>query len=155
MARICAFALFLFAAACGFQPVYGPGGTGTLLQNRVLIDKPSDREGFLLVRHLEDRLGRTADPAYALSIKLDVTLEDRAIDPDGDIRRFHLIGSALYILKDSATGAVIRSDTVDSFVSYSATGTTVATLAAQRDARARLMTILADLIVQQLQMSRL
>ena len=155
MARICAFALFLFAAACGFQPVYGPGGTGTLLQNRVLIDKPSDREGFLLVRHLEDRLGRTADPAYALSIKLDVTLEDRAIDPDGDIRRFQLIGSALYTLKDSASGAVIRSDTVDSFVSYSATGTTVATLAAQRDARARLMTILADLIVQQLQMSRL
>ena len=155
MARICAFALFLFAAACGFQPVYGPGGTGTLLQNRVLIDKPSDREGFLLVRHLEDRLGRTADPAYALSIKLDVTLEDRAIDPDGDIRRFHLIGSALYTLKDSASGAVIRSDSVDSFVSYSATGTTVATLAAQRDARARLMTILADLIVQQLQMSRL
>jgi LPS-assembly lipoprotein len=58
-------------------------------------------------------------------------------------------------LKDSATGSVLRSDTVDSFVSYSATGTTVATLAAQRDAQTRLMTILADLIVQQLQMSRL
>jgi LPS-assembly lipoprotein len=125
------------------------------LQKRVLIDKPSDQEGFLLVRHLEDRLGPTANPAYTLSVTLDVTQEDRAIDPDGDIRRFHLVGSAVYTLKDSATGSVLRSDTVDSFVSYSATGTTVATLAAQRDAQARLMTILADLIVQQLQMSRL
>ena len=99
MARICTLALILFVAACGFQPVYGPGGTGTLLQNRVLIDKPSDREGFLLVRHLEDRLGRTANPAYTLSVTLYVTQEDRAIDPDGDIRRFHLIVSPCAVIR--------------------------------------------------------
>lgn len=147
--------LILTVSACGFEPVYGPGGTGTQLQNRVHVDKPVDREGFLLVRQLEERLGRTVDPAYRLSIQLAVREEARAIDPDGDIRRFHVIGDAVYTLSDSSSGAVIRSDAVDNFVGYSATGTTVATLAAKRDATERLMTSLADEIVLQLQASDL
>ena len=44
----------------------------------------------------------------------------------------------------------MTSGTVQSFTSYSATGSTIATLAAQRDARARLMQILADQIAQRL-----
>ena len=155
MRILAALALVLAISACGFEPVYGPGGTGTQLQNRVLVDKPIDREGFLLVRQLEERLGRAGDPAYKLGIKLAVAEEARAIDPDGDIRRFHVIGTAEYTLADAVTGAVVRSDTVDNFVGYSATGTTVATLAAKRDATERLMTILADEIVLQLQASDL
>lgn len=148
-------AIFLTVSACGFEPVYGPGGTGTQLQNRVIVDKPIDREGFLLVQQLEERLGRAGDPAYKLAIQLSVIEEARAIDPDGDIRRFHVIGEAQYTLSDTSTGAVVRSDAVDNFVGYSATGTTVATLAAKRNATERLMTILADEIVLQLQASDL
>ncbi|WP_299608739.1 LPS assembly lipoprotein LptE [uncultured Tateyamaria sp.] len=155
MRILAALALILTVAACGFEPVYGPGGAGTQLQNRVLVDKPIDREGFLLVRQLEERLGRTGDPAYALGIQLSVKEEARAIDPDGDIRRFHVIGEATYSLSDTSTGAVVQSNTVDNFVGYSATGTTVATLAAKRDATERLMTMLADEIVLQLQASDL
>ncbi|WP_299202878.1 LPS assembly lipoprotein LptE [uncultured Tateyamaria sp.] len=155
MRIIAALALTLILTGCGFEPVYGPGGTGTKLQNRVLVDTPIDREGFLLVRQLEERLGRAGDPAYRLGIELAVREEARAIDPDGDIRRFHVIGDATYTLSDTATGAVLQSDTVDNFVGYSATGTTVATLAAKRDAVERLMTILADEIVLQLQASDL
>ena len=147
--------LCLALAACGFTPVYGPGGAGSELQNRVLVDPPVDREGFLLVRQIEERLGRTDDAAYRLSGKLTLVQENRAIDPDGDIRRFHLIGTATYELREAATGDIVRADTVDDFVGYSATGTTVATLAARRDAQERLMTILADQIVLQLQASRL
>ena len=155
MGRIGVFALIMLLAGCGFEPVYGPGGTGSALQNRVLVDRPVDREGYLLVRHLEDRLGRATDPAFSLSVDLRLVQEDRAIDPDGDIRRFHLIGRAAYSLRESGTGEVVRSDVVNSFVGFSATGTTVATLAAKRDAEKRLMTILADQIVQQLQMGAL
>lgn len=155
MRILAALALILTVSACGFEPVYGPGGTGTQLQNRVLVDTPIDREGFLLVRQLEERLGRPGDPAYRLGIQLSVREERRAIDPDGDIRRFHVIGEAIYSLSDTSTGAVVRSDAVDNFVGYSATGTTVATLAAKRDATERLMTILADEIVLQLQASDL
>ena len=115
------------------------------------MDPPRDEAGFQLVQRIEERLGRAADPTYRLAVTLDVAREDRAIDPDGDIRRLHLVGSARYELRDAATGAVVRAGDVDDFVGYSATGNTVATLAARRDAQERLMTILADQIVVQLQ----
>jgi len=155
MRILTALALTVLLSACGFEPVYGPGGTGAQLQNRVLVDKPIDREGFLLVRQLEDRLGRPNDAAYGLSILLSVGEEARAIDPDGDIRRFHVIGTATYTLTDLGSGTALKTETVDNFVGYSATGTNVATLAARRDATERLMTILADEIVLQLQASDL
>lgn len=155
MRNLAALCVCLVLAACGFEPVYGPGGTGTKLQNNVQVDTPIDREGFLLVRQLEERLGRSGDPAYALGVRLSVVEEARAIDPDGDLRRFHMIGRADYTLIDKSTGAVLDTNTVDNFVGYSATGTTVATLAAKRDATERLMTILADEIVLRLQASEL
>ncbi|MFL4469631.1 LPS assembly lipoprotein LptE [Tateyamaria armeniaca] len=155
MTRICALLLCLTLSACGFTPVYGPSGAGTVLQNRVLVDQPDDRVGFLLVQRLEERLGRPNAPAFRLAVDLALREEARAIDPDGDIRRFHLIGSATYSLSEAGTGTVMRTDVVDTFVGYSATGTTVATLAARRDAQERLMVILADQIVLQLQGSAL
>ncbi|MEO0863624.1 MAG: LPS assembly lipoprotein LptE [Pseudomonadota bacterium] len=143
--------LCLALAACGFQPAYAPGGAAAELQNRVAVDPPIDREGFLLVRHLEERLGRPGDSAYRLAIALSLVQENRAIDPDGDIRRFHLIGAADFTLVEADTGRTITTGRVEDFVGYSATGTTVATVAAQRDAQERLMTILADQIVLRLQ----
>ena len=151
MRRVAPFLAVLALTACGFTPVYGPGGAGTALQNRVLVEQPDDRTGFLLVQRLEERLGRAGDPAYRLAVDLALREEARAIDPDGDIRRFHLIGSAAYTLLLSGSDSVVQSATVDNFVSYSATGTAVATLAARRDAQERLMVILADQIVLQLQ----
>ncbi|MEP1355592.1 MAG: LPS assembly lipoprotein LptE [Tateyamaria sp.] len=153
--RVIAFLVILALGACGFTPVYGPNGAGTVLQNRVLVDKPDDRTGFLLVQRLEERLGRSSDPAFRLAVDLAMREENRAIDPDGDIRRFHLIGTAEYTLLEAGTDVVVQTDTVENFVGYSATGTTVATLAARRDAQERLMTILADQIVLQLQGSEL
>jgi len=147
--------LCLTLAACGFQPVYGPNGTASGLLNTIAVDPPVDREGFFLVRQIEERLGRPADTRYRLAIELSVAQEDRAIDPDGDIRRFHLIAGASYTLIDADTGAVAHSGQVSDFVGYSATGTTVATLAAKRAAQERLMTILADEIVLQLQATQL
>lgn len=155
MIRICACLVILALGACGFTPVYGPNGAGTALQNSVLVDPPDDRSGFLMVQRLEERLGRTNDPAYRLAVDLDVREEARAIDPDGDIRRFHLVGTATYVLSAAGREAVVRTGTVDTFVGFSATGTTVATLAARRDALERLMVILADQIVLQLQGSAL
>lgn len=155
MTRICALLLCLALTACGFTPVYGPSGAGTVLQNRVLVDQPDDRIGFLLVQRLEERLGRGEAPGFRLAVDLAVREEARAIDPDGDIRRFHLIGTAAYALRSADTDMVVIEDVVDTFVGYSATGTTVATLAARRDAQERLMTILADQIVLQLQGSAL
>ncbi len=140
----------LALAACGFQPVYGTGGTGNALRNRVLVQAPDDRDSYLLVRELEERLGRAQTPAYELSLEIAKIEEDLAIDPAGDTRRFQLLGAAKYALTDTTTGRIVASGTVENFVGYSATGSTVATLAAEQDAQERLMTILADQVVNRL-----
>ncbi|MDG1470286.1 MAG: LPS assembly lipoprotein LptE [Ascidiaceihabitans sp.] len=137
-------------AACGFTPVYGPGGVGNLLQNNLLVDEPTTRQGFFVTRQIEDRLGRAANPDYALAIELETTENALAIDADGEIARYNILGTADFALRDLATGAILETGTVNGFTGYSATGTTVASLSAQRDATERLMTQLADHIVTHL-----
>lgn len=140
----------LALAACGFQPVYGPGGSGTALQNRVLVDEPDDRYGYFLTREIEGRLGRAVTPAYGLALTIATTEEGLATDLKGYTRRFNLLATVDYALRDLATGQIVTSGKVENFTGYSATGTTVATLAAEQDAQVRLMTILAEQIVTRL-----
>lgn len=144
------FVVPLVLSACGFTPVYGTGGSGSALQNTIEVIEPSDRDAFLVTRRLEERLGRSANPAYKLTLSVATAEEDLAVDREGDTARFNLLGQADYALIDQATGQTVVSGTVDNFTSYSTTGTTVATLAAQRDAQQRLMSLLADMIVVRL-----
>lgn len=140
----------LALAACGFQPVYAPGGSGAALQNRVQVDAPDDRNSYFLTREIEERLGRADSPAYALSLSIATTEEGLAIDRAGNTTRFNLLGAAEYTLRDLGSGQIVTSGTVENFTGYSATGTTVATLAGEQDAEKRLMNILADQIVTRL-----
>lgn len=137
-------------AACGFQPAYGPGGSASRLQNAVLVDAPNNRPGFLMTRHIEDRLGRGELRRYGLSYSIDLDEEATAISVNNVITRYNLLGSVTYALRDLDTKAVLFSGRANSFTSYSASGSTVATQAAERDAEARLMVILADQILTRL-----
>ena len=137
-------------AGCGFTPAYGPDGGASALQGRVEVDEPNTRNGYVLVRHLESRLGRAQSPRYGLSVALTTSEEGLGYTQDAKITRYDLVGKATYALRDLSTGEVLTSGTVDSFTGYSTTGSTVATLAAERDARERLMTILANQITTRL-----
>lgn len=145
----------LALGACGFTPVYAPGGTGAALDGRVAFGAPSDRTTYLLVRRLEERLGRSADPAFDLGITLDTSQQALAVDEDGDVQSFTLLGTARYTLMDRGSGQELTSGQVSNFTSYSATGTTVATLTAERDAQERLLVILADQITARLSAAQL
>lgn len=134
---------------CGFSPIFGAGGTATHLQGAVTYQTPSTVAGFRLRSRFEDRLGRPNFPRFTLAVTLDIDLDSVAISEDGDITRFTLPGTARYALRDQ-NGAAVAQGTVNSFTSYSATGTTVATQAAAQDAEARLAIILADLIITRL-----
>lgn len=136
--------------ACGFSPAYAPGGAANRLQGTILIDEPVDRDSYLLVQQLEHRLGRSAAPRYGLSLALEVKDERMAVDATNITTRFNVIGKATFALRDLGDGKVLQTGNVDSFTGYSATGSTVATQATERDARERLMTILADQITTRL-----
>lgn len=140
----------LATAGCGFTPSFGPGGAADGLRGALLVDEPDTRDAFLLTRRIEDRLGRADSPRYGLAVKLDMTEEPMALTRTNITTRFNIVGRAGWVLRDLADGTALAQDQASSFTGYSATGTTVATLAASRDARARLATILADQIVAQL-----
>lgn len=140
----------LATAGCGFTPSFGPGGAADGLRGALLVDEPDTRDAFLLTRRIEDRLGRADSPRYGLAVKLDMTEEPMALTRNNITTRFNIVGRAGWVLRDLADGTVLAQDQASSFTGYSAAGTTVATLAASRDARARLATILADQIVAQL-----
>ncbi|TMV10516.1 LPS assembly lipoprotein LptE [Arenibacterium halophilum] len=144
-----AFVLTL-VAACGFQPVYGPGGAGSILSNEVEYDAPATEESYILVRELEQRLGRADTPLFHLALTTTVTVDGQAITAAGSITRFSMVGDVRYVLSRSDTGEEIARGRVENFTGYSATGTTVATLAAETDARERLMRILAEMLVTRL-----
>ncbi|WP_323005194.1 LPS assembly lipoprotein LptE [Pseudorhodobacter sp.] len=140
----------IMLAACGFTPAYAPGGGGTALQNTVLAAEPRDKPAFDLVERLEERLGPSDSPLYGLSYRIALNPVGLGITPDNAVTRYSLIGVVEWELTDVTTRARLTGGKIENFTSYSATGSTVAGLAAQEDAAQRLMRIIADQIVSQL-----
>ena len=147
------FGVVLAAAAlagCGFTPVYGPDGTGAALLGQLSLDPPQDRNAYLLRRRIEERLGQATAGAWRLSTQIKTDDIGLGFTTDGDITRYNINGTTDYTLRRTGSSKIFRQGKIQHFTSYSATGTTVATLAAKRDAEVRLMTILADQIIDQL-----
>jgi LPS-assembly lipoprotein len=137
-------------AACGFTPAYAPGGSGVALQNTVLAAEPRNKPAFDLVERLEERLGPSDAPKYALAYTISQSLASVGVTTANAITRYELIGAVDWTLTDVATGAQLTAGRSENFTSYSATGSTVASLSAREDASQRLMRIIADQIVTQL-----
>ncbi|KIC22186.1 MULTISPECIES: LPS assembly lipoprotein LptE [unclassified Leisingera] len=154
--RTLLLALPLVVAACGFTPVYAPGGTGAELHDNIEVQAPEEIKGasgsdaYFLVQNLEQRLGRGSGAAYKLDLTLSTREEGQAITADNEITRYSVIGTAAYSLTRLSDGKVTSSGTVRNFTGYSATGSTVETLAGERDAHERLMAVLADQITAQI-----
>lgn len=148
--RIAVLGLAALAAGCGFTPVYGPGGSGESLRGSVAVAEPSDRNSFLFVAELEQRLGRNLNAPYRLDYGLTITPEAAGISPTGTTTRYTVLGEASYTLKEAGTDRVVASGTVDGFTGYSATGPSSAIQGASRDATERLIVILADKLVTRL-----
>ncbi len=139
-------------AGCGFEPVYGPDGGASGLLNNVLVDEPTNNQTYLLVRELEDRLGRSnGAETYGLSMSVKTSRKSVGKTVAQVTSRFDILGEATFALRNMDTREVVTSGKVDGFVGYSASGSTVSELAAESDAYERLMIILADKIVVQLQ----
>lgn len=140
----------LALAACGFTPAYGPDGGAAGLQGTIRVADPVDKNGFDLVERLEEQLGRPTAARFDLAYQISADPSGVGLTVDGEITRYNLVGAVDYTLTDPATKAVLTSGHVESFTSWSATGSTVAGLEAEDDAQERLMRILADQIVARL-----
>ncbi len=145
-----AFLALLALGGCGFSPALGTGGPAQKLVGTVRAQSPKDQLDFDFVSRIEDRLGRPQTTVYDLKYAISTKTAAVGITADGAITRYNLAGSVDWSLIRQGDGARMAGGTVDSFASYSATGSTVAGLAAKEDAEARLMVILADEIIARL-----
>jgi LPS-assembly lipoprotein len=140
----------LALAACGFTPALAPNGPAAALLETVYVRDPTDKNGFDLVERLEERLGRPENPKFDLAYTIVTETVGVGITTDNQITRYNLKGVIDYTLTDRASGARVTGGRVQNFTAYSATGSTVAGLAAEEDAAYRLMRILADQITARL-----
>ena len=140
----------LVLAACGFSPVYGPGGTGGKLFGQIRAADPSTPDEYTFAGRIAERLGPDQAARFALAYKLRIAVVPQAITPDEITTRYALNGSADFVLTEAASGKVVTRGQVSSFTSYSTTGTTIATMAAEQDAHERLARMLADQVVTRL-----
>lgn len=149
MSRRAALLGLIALAGCGLTPVYGTNGSATALRGAIAFAEPDTVAAYQLRTRLIERLGDTVQARFALNTTLSETPTPATITLDGDTTRFNLVGTADWALTDMA-GRLVASGNVETFTSYSATGSTVATQAAEADASLRLSIALADLIISRL-----
>lgn len=135
---------------CGFTPALAPGASGSALPGRVEVMAPDDRNSFDITRRLEERLGQPRDVNWDLNYTLTTSDEGVGITPEQVTTRFNIHGQIEYTVTLSGTDQQVFSGKVLNSTSYAATGNTVSTLTAERDAYQRLMIILADQLYAQL-----
>ncbi len=136
--------------ACGFSPVYGPDGPGKALLNKVFMGPVPGSIGFSFREAITERLGEPLDPVWKLDVSLGVTSEDRVIRQDNSITRYSLTGTATYSFQRVDGAAQPNTGKVTANTGYSATANSFATLAAERDAQARLARALAEELILKL-----
>ncbi|MBM3603210.1 MAG: hypothetical protein FJX25_00300 [Alphaproteobacteria bacterium] len=139
----------LALSACGLSPIHGPGGGGDRLFGKVRPRDPDTPLDFVFNRRLAERLGPENAAIYDLDYRINASVVSQAITPDEVTTRYSLNGTADFALT-GPQGQVITRGRVSSFTSYSTTGTTISTLAAEADARERLALMLADQVVTRL-----
>ncbi|MDU8912918.1 LPS assembly lipoprotein LptE [Aestuariicoccus sp. MJ-SS9] len=137
-------------SACGFAPVYGPGGAANALVGHVGLDAPASRNDQLFQQRIEERLGRAEAPRFRLATIIETDTSGLGTTADGRTTRFRILARAQFALRETGSERLITDGRTIAFTGYSASGSTVATLAAERDAYARLMTMLADQVIDQL-----
>ena len=137
-------------AGCGFAPVYGPGGGAQRLQGQVGLAPPGDALAFAFNQRFEERMGRGDAGLYKLDVTLGTGAEGLGSTSAGATTRYRVDGEARFALRAAGSDTVLVDGVTKAFTGYSTTGSTVATLAAKRDASERLMVILADQVIDEL-----
>ena len=122
-----------------------------VLQNALRIEEPDSQNAYFVTRRIEERLGAGgASAPYELDLIVSLNEESSASTSDGALTRYQVLGRVTYALRRTGETEVLDTNTVRHFTGYSASGSTVATLQAKRDAEERMMVILADRVVQEL-----
>jgi len=145
-------ALALVLPACGFQPVYAPGGSATFASGNITVEQIPGRSGYKLRRALQQELAAglpNLNESARLEVKLNENLLRLAIKPDGAAARSSVTAEAVYILSTESKSFRGNSDTE---ISFSVPDASYGDIAAQTSATDRAMRQLASRIIDDLRL---
>jgi len=145
-------ALALVLPACGFQPVYAPGGSASFASGNIMVKEIPGRSGYMLRRALQQELAGGL-PNLSSTAILEVNLNDQLtrlqFKPDGAASRSSYIANANYVL--SGENISINGST-DAETSFSVPDQPYGDISAQTNASDRVMRVLAGRIVDDLRL---
>ena len=144
-------------AACGFTPLYAPGGPAASMAGQVVVEPLDGTAGFALYERLTGRLGPPTAATHRLVVDLTLDQSGVALTQENFTTRFDVVGTAAFRLVPLNGGPPVVIDEVRSITGYSApiseTSAAFASRAAEIDAERRLAQTLAEQIVQRLALS--
>lgn len=156
MMRVLALLAAVMAlSACGLQPIYSGGSSGTVARGLADIEVPAipGNEGWLMRNALTDRLGRgnsSGTAQYRLDVVLDDQLEGLGLLTDDTVGRERRTLRARYQLVEIASGTIVVDATAGSDAGIDVVGSEFATIAAEQTALENLTREVADQIVVRL-----
>ena len=155
MKRIIALIVPFALTACGLQPMYAGGSSGSVAQGLAAIEVPpiEGKGGWLVRNALVDRLGtanRGGSARYRLDVRLDDKLEGLGLLSDDSIGRERRTLRARYQLVDVASGNIMVDATAGSDAGIDIVRSEYATIAAENTALENLAKDVANRIVTRL-----
>lgn len=148
---LAALALVSLLAACGFAPVYAPGGAAGGGSGPIRIAEIDGRTGHFLRQELVRTIGQGV-PGVTGQAELDVELVESIVRlgfaPDQAASRSDYIGTAQWTLR-GADGLLIANGDVREAASFNFADAAYADIAAQTAAKERVATMLARSIRDQ------
>ena len=145
MKQLLALCAVIVLSACGFRPLYGNASPGQALFQRVQIEAPSDRTGYVLTDALYERFGGTgADAQYRLDVKPTLTRTGLGVSSSNIAARFEITVVVNYTLTRLSDGAVVARGAERAAAGYDVPDSPYAGIAAQTDAETRATRIAAE-----------
>jgi len=140
------FALMLTACA-GFTPLYAEPGVVAGLE-RIAVQTPDTRTGYLLREQLEDAFGRDLDapPVYRLTTQVRERRDPLGRRADDTATRYELTLTVSYVLTEVQGGRQVHRDTLTVTTTYASSAQPYAGVVAQQDGSERAVTQAADAI---------
>lgn len=145
-------ALALVLPACGFQPVYAPGGSASFASGNITVKEIPGRSGYMLRRALQQELAAglpNLNSPATLEVKLNDRLTRLQFKPDGAASRSSYSARADYLL---AGENVSITGNTESETSFSVPDEPYGDISAQTNASDRVMRVLAGRIVDDLRL---
>ncbi len=140
-------AMPLALAGC-FRPMLAENSAGSDIRHRIAMPEVDGRFEYFLVESLEDRLGKSSEPEFALRVRTNVTERGFGVAQDNAITRITLLATANWSLWRPGANEPLLRDKAVSQSGFNATTSLCATRQTRLDIERRLARDLGERIAR-------